>query len=878
MRKVKLRKRQDSKDAEHSKTASKTANENHIAQSNGLYFQLGNIKFHLGVTQLAIGTLIIASSVAIGKLLVNDPRITTQTVFAATDRVTTEASHIYAVSPNVLAVEIAAPAVTIGKQQPYVPQPSDAVSDVGDRTILKRSGRVIGELVGRDRNLFYPYDHVTPQTLNLAAADRPTSYLISSTQDSNYTAATPPLNVFRKTKPTAFSSDGPNEARSWPASHTLYLTLPAPIEPGQTYNLKFPSLGLAAASFRYEPASSRSEAVHVSQLGFRPDDPVKVGYLSTWMGNGGGLDYTDGLGFQVVSERTNAPVYRGRSLLIRPQRQTEDPRGNDYTLTEVHQLNFSNFSEPGDYRLCVDGVGCSFSFEISTDVWDQAFFISARGFYHQRSGIEIGPPFTQFTRPRAFHPDDGVKIYQANISLLEVDMGLGTRSAFESLVNTQTNKTVPNAWGGYFDAGDWDRRIQHLTVPRSLLELNNLFPQHFRSISLNIPESTNALPDILDEALWSLDFFRRLQTEDGGIRGGIESAEHPNYGEASWQESLPVMAYAPDVWSSYLYAGVAARAAYTLRNYDPQIAATYQQSALRAMAYGEAHYVEYKAAHHAGELQHHVRDQRNLAALELYRLTRNTQWHDVFLATTVFKDPQAEASIYASHEQRDAAFLYSRLNESIAEKNNIDSSNKTSDEASKTNGQQQQPLAVNAQVQTNARASFLRYADALVALTKTTAFGWSKEHPDAPLGWGNGLGAPKSVNLLQAHALTQDPKYLTAGINSTQFSGGANPENMVFTTGLGERSPQNPLVIDQRITAQTPPPGITVYGPADFNAYRDYWALRELEQFTFPSPWQWPAVENYFDVYLYPIGAEFTVDYMVSATYTWGYLAARPSL
>ena len=182
------------------------------------------------------------------------------------------------------------------------------------------------------------------------------------------------------------------------------------------------------------------------------------------------------------------------------------------------------------------------------------------------------------------------------------------------------------------------------------------------------------------------------------------------------------------------------------------------------MAYAEAHYAEYKAKNHAGNRQHYVKDQRNLAALELYRLTEAPHWHDVFLATTVFQNAQAEAFIYDSHEQRDAAFLYARMN------------NKGVDTA----------------VQANARTSFLRYADNLVSLTQTTAFGWSKDHPEAPLGWTNGLGAPKSVNILQAHALTQDPKYLLAGVGSTQFSGGANPDNLVFTTGMGDRSPQHP--------------------------------------------------------------------------------------
>ncbi|MEL7400643.1 MAG: glycoside hydrolase family 9 protein, partial [Pseudomonadota bacterium] len=423
----------------------------------------------------------------------------------------------------------------------------------------------------------------------------------------------------------------------------------------------------------------------------------------------------------------------GLTSQTRAQQQAEDPRGQDYTLTDVHRLDFSDVSQPGEYRLCVEGIGCSFDFEIAADTWANAFFTSVRGFYHQRSGIALGEPHTSFSRPRPFHPDDGLRVYQSGATLQEVDMGIGCLDTFEALNSKKTDTIVPNAWGGYFDAGDWDRRIQHLAVPRRLLELHNLFPEYFRAVNLNIPESANALPDILDEALWSLDFFRRLQTPEGGIRGGIQSAaEGGVYGEASWQESLDVMAYAPDEWSSYSYAGVAARAAFTLQAYDEALANTYRESALQAMAYAESNYKP--GSYDEGQL-HHVKDQRNLSALELYRLTGDTQWHDLFLATTIFQDPAAEASVFDLHEQRDAAFLYARFNQGPVNQGpgNQGPGNQAPGNQTPLNAAVQ--TTVNTDVQTNARASFLRYADSLVALTNTTAFGWSKDHPKAPLGW-----------------------------------------------------------------------------------------------------------------------------------------------
>ena len=788
-------------------------------------------------------------------------KLDTQTVFASNDMLFSDSpqvTQVYAVSPEVIAVEIAVPEVEVGRQIRYEAEADDVVSADSSQPQVERSGISLGTLVGTDEEILYTYDRVAETALDVAAAELPGSYLIESLTDADYQSGVAPSGVFRKTKPAAFA----NQAESgftWPAAHTLFLTLDQPIEAGKAYQISFPGLNIEAADLTYQPMSIRSEAVHVSQLGFRPDDPLKVGYLSTWMGSGGGLDYEDNLGFQLIDTQTNKSVYKGTANLLRDRQQAEDPRGRDYTLSEVHELDFSDFSQPGSYRLCVEGVGCSFDFKLAKTVWDDAFFTAVRGFYHQRSGIAIGQPYSRYTRPRAFHPDDGVKVYQSAVTLMDVDMGLGDRNTFEALVATKTDEVVPDAWGGYFDAGDWDRRIQHLAVPRALLELHNLFPDHFSAIALNLPESENHLPDILDEALWSLDFFRRLQTEDGGIRGGIESAEHPKYGETSWQESQVVMAYAPDVWSSYLYAGVAARAAYTLEAYDSQLARVYETSALRAMAYAESKYAK---KGYASGLPHQVRDQRNLAALELYRLTRQSQWHDIFLGTTVFHNAQAEVSIYGIQEQRDAAFLYARLNGHSTEK----WGGKRSHAAA---------LPIDSKVQANARASFFRYANGLVALTESTAFGWSKEHPEAPLGWGNGLGAPKSVNLLQAHALSQDPKYLLAGLDATQFSGGANPDNLVFTTGLGDRTVQNPLIIDQRITGQEPPPGITLYGPADFTVYNDDWSFVSLAGNTFPNAWEWPSVESYFDVYMHPISTEFTVDYMVSSAYTWGYLAAR---
>jgi hypothetical protein len=54
-----------------------------------------------------------------------------------------------------------------------------------------------------------------------------------------------------------------------------------------------------------------------------------------------------------------------------------------------------------------------------------------------------------------------------------------------------------------------------------------LAPQKFRDGELNIPESGNGIPDIVDEAKWGVDFYKRIQRPDGGVSVGFFEESHP---------------------------------------------------------------------------------------------------------------------------------------------------------------------------------------------------------------------------------------------------------------------------------------------------------------------------------------------------------------
>jgi endoglucanase len=759
----------------------------------------------------------------------------------------------FLVQSDIVAIRLETGQVEYGRQEPYRPALGDRLTRTSHDLWLTRQGQPIGNLIGPGAQTLYRLDRFTDHPLDLAMADRPTSYRIRSL-DRPDQAPLVPNQVFRKSKPRDIARLGPWDMR-WPMTHRLYLKLPQALAPGR-YRIEAqanlapnlaPSLApsLAPIDFTHAPTRSTSEAVHVSQIGFRPDDPEKVGFLSTWMGTGGGVSYKP-IGFQVIDDRSQTVVFRGRTALGRSAAEPEEPRGGNHTQADVHRLRFGQLNRVGRYRLCVETIGCSLPFEIEPDAWGKAFRVATKGFYFRRSGIAITPPYGP-PRPRSFHPADGVKIYQSEATLLETGNGLGTRNAdlFVDLVAGKTDRLVPNAWGGYFDAGDWDRRIQHLDIARSLLELTELAPAYINGVRLDIPESGNAMPDVIDEALWGIDLFRRLQQPDGGIRGGIEMAEHPRHGETSWQNSLTTMVYAADPWSSYLYAGVAARAALLLQSREPRLADAYRTSALAAMAYGEKVLVQ-PTDRQGKPWPPEVRDARNLAAVELYRLTAEPRWHQLFLATTVFKDPKADLFRWQHHEQRDAAFVYARLG-----------------------------IPLDAKVQRQAIAAIEREAQTSIALGQRTGFHWTRQEPQSPIIAGGGFGNPKVTSLIRAHVLTGQGRYLAAAILGCQMGAGANPENMTYTTGLGHRSPQNPLMLDERIQGQPPFPGITIYGPTDVHQFDD-WPLALIAPVTQPPPRQWPTAEAYFDIYSFPLQNELTVmQTMAPTAYAWGYLAAR---
>ena len=651
-------------------------------------------------------------------------------------------------------------------------------------------------------------------------------------------APSAPVAVTVVSRPTGGGVDGDGDPFST-AVNDFVLTLAEPIAPGLTYRIDPPDGSIASAEFTFDPTKTRSPAVRVNQVGYGADDGLKLAYLAGWFDGIGAGAATSAERFLVVDE-DGVVVFEG-SIVPRPFGR--DLLREDLTGTEVSELDFSAVTTPGRYRVCVVSVGCSYEFSITDNPWRALTAAVARSAYHQRSGVALGPPYTSFHRPRPYHPDEGLVVEASDYSLLDGNREPELR--FGALVDRATGVEVTDAWGGHFDAGDWDRRIQHLWYVRNAAQLVMSFPAEYEP-DLNIPESGDTIPDVLDEGLWSLDFYRRLQGPNGAIRGGIEASEHPPANSASWVDDLAVYAFAPDPWSSYVYAGVAAEVSAALQPYDTARAAEYLESALAAAAWADG-----QVRTEANDAM--VTGQQNVAAAALLLATGDPKWHSVFVETadylTVgFGD---DAMLCHAHTRCDGGWLYLQADESLTDPT----------------------------IRRTIIDRFVSSAEATLVEAEATAYRWTTEDGNVPLVWGLGPGgAPRTSGLLRAYMLSGDQRFRDAAVASAGYSLGANPLNTTFVTGFGQEQPRHPLIVDSLHGGIPVWPGTPVYGHHQLNSLgNDQWAIDVVLNpgGANPSPDAVPFLWQWYDVPTIAFFNEYTMHQShADALFGFGVLAA----
>ncbi len=176
---------------------------------------------------------------------------------------------------------------------------------------------------------------------------------------------------------------------------------------------------------------------------------------------------------------------------------------------KVYHLDFSELKEPGEYYILAGNSGKSHPFLIGNGIYHDLMKDALKCFYYQRCGCELKPEHAGIYTHKVCHTDPSVML-------------------MDYLRRTEAPQTY-DMTGGWHDAGDYGRYVTAGAVAVAhLLYAYDLFPARFTD-SMNIPESGNGLPDILNECLYELRWLLKMQKRDGSVYHKLTAFQHADF-------------------------------------------------------------------------------------------------------------------------------------------------------------------------------------------------------------------------------------------------------------------------------------------------------------------------------------------------------------
>ncbi len=626
------------------------------------------------------------------------------------------------------------------------------------------------------------------------------SYSITSADDARYGAPREPAQVGR-----VLVGVGPARYAGAPEVdyvHYSYVGFPEPMESGRTYTVEVQ--GKKRATFLFDEDQTVSRAIKVNQVGYLANAPRKFAYLGCHLYEIGAMDCGMYPKFEVVRISDGAVALEGTVTLrdknsrMKPKAKKGESPGAPPLITgeDVYELDLGELKEPGEYYIRIAGVGRSWPFRVGDDVYGEAFYTSARGLYHQRCGVAYDPAHTPWKRAICHQ----APVYESDyVAFAYGEFGAPKNyNIFDIYAATMDkSKATEHVWGGWHDAADWDRRNQHYTVLFDLLNAYEIAPKNFVDGQLNLPESGNGIPDILDEAAFGLEVWAKSMTPEGGVSGHVETIGH-----VTMNSNAPYAFSRRTRWDSLLFAAAAAQLAEHLKPVAPEASARWAGLARKAYDFGT------NPANSLGKVEIAAKAERGrgapytvsweekdsylipfllMAKSRMYWLTGDDQFLDgVREMLEAGPAPYAwpftlmdySPWIYFSLCHRADSFLPEAQRKELMKKRLMPQADK-----------------------------LLGYLDG--GPYRQT---WPRDQ-DYYMGFGLSNMTNAGRALLIAHALTGESKYRDAAILNFDFMLGANPMGMSWTTGLGQTYPVN---IQHEVSMTDgiadPVPGITLYG------------------------------------------------------------------
>lgn len=468
----------------------------------------------------------------------------------------------------------------------------------------------------------------------------------------------------------------------------------------------------------------------------------------------------------------------------------KNTRTNKSSLEFVGIADFSDCTTPGTYYIDAGELGKSSEFVISDNAYDEITSDVIMMLYRQRCGVVLGESGDKFAHS-ACHQNQAKVI--------------------------STGEYI-DVTGGWHDAGDYGKYV----VPGAQTVADLLSAYRYGTNTFTYPSyvtGTDAsIPDILEEAMWELDWMLKMQRSDGQVYHKVTSLDFSEKVMPT-QDTKEQLVFDTSYAATADFAAVMAMAARILRRDGIATAKAnaYEAAAKKAYAaLASMQMVSFKnpslTGINSGEYpDSELYDELAWASIELYSLTGDSSYLTAF--NTNFKTTYdlglgwANVNGYAALEAIDILFEPDDLSDSYKAILNavLDYADELVDNAKAD--------AYNVTVGTKTVHNEDTGED-----TEVYAFEWGSNLTVASNGrilqtafmiideFGNELGL---TNEQATAKLEEYYKYYACQIN---YLLGQNACAYCFVTGYGETSPQNPHHRPS-IVANSAMPGMLIGGP-----------------------------------------------------------------
>ncbi len=469
--------------------------------------------------------------------------------------------------------------------------------------------------------------------------------------------------------------------------------------------------------------------------------------------------------FDIVEESTGLIYYSGQLNLI----SANDPA----TGMMIKKGDFSNLTRNGNYYVRLNTNDTSFHFIISSLAFKDLFDKSLKAFYFQRCGSQL------------FYQHAGV--YQRN--------SCHTSDAFYHTSTGQSGFKLSR--GGWHDAGDYGKYVVNAGISAAtLLMAYELFPDYFNSDSLNIPESGNGIPDILDEVKYEIQWLLSMQAEDGSVYHKLTKEQFEAFVMPS-QDSGMRYIYKKSSTATGNFIAVLARFYRLYKIYEPTFANQCLNAALNAWNWlsnqpsivPSGGFTNPPGTQTGEYGDNDDRDERLWAAAELFESTGEQSFKNYYEFNYNVKGLIYYAMNWQNvHVLAHLTYLFSKQ------------------------------TSTNQNIKNQLLNSLITFSNTLFSRKNSNGFGVSINPGE--YYWGsNSLILNNGILLILAYLKTNDNKYLQTAIEQLNYVVGVNAHNMSFVTGIGKKYPMKPHHRPSEADGVIEPiPGLIVGGP---NQYLD---------------------------------------------------------